>query len=348
MIGSSLSSKRVVDETGLKGNWNLDLRYSIQMGFMPAGTEDRISIYDAVEKQLGLKLEEKPVATPVIVVDSVNRKPTDNPPGVAEALPPNTGPAEFEVAVIRPTDPDARAMRIQPQPGGRLLVEGLPLRMVVNTAFNTYNNDAIVGLPQFVDTDRFNITAKAPSAGPSAPQLDMEAMAPMLRALLVDRCRMTYHTEDRPVSAYSLEAAKPKMKKADPASRIFCKRDSAPIGAAQGVQQLTCQNVTMAQFAERLQNTARELNWPVADATGLEGGWDFSVTFSTGSPMTMMPPRPAGEPGQPASDVPSASVPAGGNTIFEAVEKQLGLKLEKQKRLQPVMVIDRFEKPSDN
>jgi uncharacterized protein (TIGR03435 family) len=56
----------------------------------------------------------------------------------------------------------------------------------------------------------------------------------MMRALLVDRFKMTYHTEERPVTAYSLVSAKPKMKKADPASRTHCKYGDAPAGAAPG------------------------------------------------------------------------------------------------------------------
>jgi uncharacterized protein (TIGR03435 family) len=222
----------------------------------------------------------------------------------------------------------------------------MPLRFLVNRAFNLNIGDQVVGLPKFADTDRYDIVAKAPSEAASAPRMDMESVAPMIRALLVDRCKMTYHTEDRPVTAYSLVAAKPKMKKADPDSRIFCKSAGAPVGAPPGSRVFTCQNVTMAQFADRLQNLTPELNWPVPDATGIQGGWDFSLTFSISS--TMMAARPVGEPGQAAPDVPSASVPAGGYTIFEAVEKQLGLKLEKQKRPMPVIVIDRFEKPAEN
>jgi uncharacterized protein (TIGR03435 family) len=52
-----------------------------------ANAAHRISVFDAVEKQLGLKLEQRPVPTPVQVVDSVNRVPGGNP-AVAEALPP--------------------------------------------------------------------------------------------------------------------------------------------------------------------------------------------------------------------------------------------------------------------
>ena len=54
-----------------------------------------------------------------------------------------------------------------------------------------------------------------------------------------------------------------------------------------------------------------------------------------------------GCPRQPA--IPTASDPTGGYTIFEAIEKELGLKLEKQKRTMPVIVIDSIEqKPTDN
>ncbi len=38
-----------------------------------------------VDKQLGLKLEEQQVPTPVMVVDSVNEQPSDNPPDLAKA-----------------------------------------------------------------------------------------------------------------------------------------------------------------------------------------------------------------------------------------------------------------------
>lgn len=178
--------------------------------------------------------------------------------------------------------------------------------------------------------------------------MDMEAAAPMLRALLVDRFKMTYHAEDRPVSAYSLVSAKPKMKKADPASRTSCKNSNAPAGAPQGSQVLTCQNITMAQFADRLQNMAPELSWPVLDATGIEGGWDFALTFNRNAGMMMGGGR-GGDVGRADVAMPLASDPTGAFTLFEAVEKQLGLKLEMRKRSMPVIVIDHMEqKPTEN
>jgi len=315
---------------------------------MMANMSDRISIFEAVDKQLGLKLEERQIPTPVIVVDSVNQKPSENPPEVAEALPPIPLPAEFEVASVKAADPSVRMTRYQMQPGGRLTAEGMPLRFLISRAFNTNNNEQVTGMPNWVDTERFDIIAKAPSAGPSAPAMDTETAAPMMRALLADRFKMTYHTEERPVSAYSLASAKPKMKKADPASRTSCKSAIAPAGAPPGSQILTCQNITMAQFADRLQNMAPELSWPVLDATGIEGGWDFTLIFSRNAGMMMGGGR-GGDAGLGDGATPSASEPTGALTLFEAVEKQLGLKLEMHKRPTPVIVIDHIEqKPTEN
>jgi uncharacterized protein (TIGR03435 family) len=281
MMGASVGPNPVLDETGLKGMWNFDLTWSLQLnGLMMANSGDRVTLSEAVDKQLGLKLEQKQVPTPVIVVDSVNQKPSANPPGVAEALPAIPAPTEFEVASVKPSDPGGRGGRFQMQPGGRLNVEGMTMRVLISRAFNSNNSDQVTGLPKWADTERFDIVAKAPSAGPSLTGMDMDALAPMMRALLVDRFKMTYHTEERPASAYSLVSAKPKMKKADPASRTSCKYGMAPAGAAPGSQVLTCQNITMAQFADRLQGMTQELNWPVLDATGIEGGWDFALTFS--------------------------------------------------------------------
>jgi uncharacterized protein (TIGR03435 family) len=349
MMGASVGPNQVLDETGLKGNWNFDVKWSMQfMGPMSTNTSDRISVFEAVDKQLGLKLEERQIPTPVIVVDRVNEKPSDNPPEVAEALPPIPLPTEFEVASVKPSDPGGRGGRYQMQAGGRLNAEGMAMRFLISRAFNSNNREQVTGLPKWVDTERFDIVAKAPSEGPSAPAMDMEAAAPMMRALLVDRFKMTYHSEERQVSAYSLVSAKPKMKKADPSSRTSCKNSNAPAGAPPGSQVLTCQNITMAQFVDRLQNMAQELSWPVLDATGIEGGWDFTLMFSRNAGMMMGGGR-GGEAGRAEAAMPSASEPTGALTLFEAVEKQLGLKLEIRKRSMPVIVIDHMEqKPTEN
>jgi len=104
----------------------------------------------------------------------------------------------------------------------------------------------------------------------------------------------------------------------------------------------------MTQFAERLQSLASGyLQSPVLDATGLEGGWDFTLNFS-GAGMVQGGGGRRGGDGSGAAGV-DASDPGGGLSLFDAIEKQLGLKLQPQKRQVSVLVIDRIErKPVDN
>jgi uncharacterized protein (TIGR03435 family) len=348
MMGANVGENAVLDETGLKGSWNFDVKWSMDfIGPMGAG-KDKITVFDAVEKQLGLKLEQRQVPTPVLVVEKVNEKPTENPPGWEKELPPTPVPTEFEVASVKPSDPGGRGGRMRMQPGGRFTVENMPLRPLLSRAFNTNNRDQFVNLPGWIDRDRFDINAKTSAAATMGPGMDFDMIAPMVRALLVDRFKLAYHMEDRPVEAYTLVAAKPKMKKADPSSRTSCKYADAPAGSPPGAQSFTCQNATMAQFADRLQNMTPELSWPVLDSTGLEGGWNFTLTYSRFPGMGGGRGGRGGD-GPVESAVPAASEPTGAFTLFEAVEKQLGLKLEMRKRTLPVIVIDHLEqKPTEN
>ncbi len=72
------------------------------------------------------------------------------------------------------------------------------------------------------------------------------------------------------------------------------------------------------------------VNHPVIDLTGLEGGWDFVLSWS--------PPHliRGGEL--------EAAEPNGALTIIEALDRQLGLKLEARKHPMPVLVIDHVER----
>jgi uncharacterized protein (TIGR03435 family) len=64
----------VVDQTGLKGNFDFDLNYAP----MAATDSTQPSIFTAVEEQLGLKLEKKMVPVEMFVIDHVDRVPTEN------------------------------------------------------------------------------------------------------------------------------------------------------------------------------------------------------------------------------------------------------------------------------
>jgi uncharacterized protein (TIGR03435 family) len=354
MMGVQLGQEPVVDDTGVKGAWNFDVKWSIGLIGLPNQGEP-IPVADAIDKQLGLKLEQRPIPKQVLVIESVSRTPTPNPANLTELLPMPPAPTEFEVADVKlaaPPSPSQPPMiMMQMQPGGRFTCRGCPMRLLLSRAFNSNNNELLAGVPAGVDSMRVDVIAKTSSDAVTGPGIDPVVIAPLLRNLLADRFKMTYHEEERPVTAYSLVSDKPKLKKADPDSRIFCRRGQAPPGSPPGSQALTCQNATMAFFAEQFLQGYPGLNWPVLNATGLEGGWDFALTFSILPPALL---NAAGRGGPPGGDpqsgaLPSASDPNGGYTIFEAIEKQLGLKLKAEKRNEKVIVIDHLETtPTEN
>jgi uncharacterized protein (TIGR03435 family) len=343
----------VVDRTGIKGNWDFDIRWTGRKALRLAGAAG-ITIFDAFDRQLGLKLEPQMVPMAGIVVDKVNEMPTANPSGVTTALP----PPEFEVASLKPSLPGAPRARSRFFPGGRVEMHGLPLALMIKVAWNV-DDEEIPGSPKWLGPfePAFDLFAKAPLTSTiDGAKLFYDDYRLMLRALLQDRFKMVTHYEDRPVTAYSLVRVKPRLRPADRSNRSGCKSalaQAAPDSGSGPVPVVvTCKNMTMAQFSQRLQTIAPVyLHNSVLDATGIVGAWDFSFTFSP------IPPENPGEGSSrsgrsagvsPGGDtVPSAA--NGDSTLFEAVSKQLGLKLMARKRLEPVFVIDRIEpNPTDN
>jgi uncharacterized protein (TIGR03435 family) len=337
----------VINDTKLEGAWDFNLKWTPRAGLAAAGA-DGITIFDAIDNQLGLKLEAKQAPTPVIVVDRVNQKPTANPSGVTTSLPPEPPPS-FEVATIKPTDPKFQGVRIQTPPGG-LNVQGLTLSYLIQTIW-FITPDMIVGAPKWLDTDRWDITAKVAAAPGSAPPADMDSLIVMVRTLLEDRFKLKTHMEERVVPAYTLTVSKPKLQPADSTSRSGCKEGPGADGKDPRIANpmlsrlVACRNMTMAQFAVFLPNIANALNplngpirSSVLDSTGLNGAYDFTLNFSPSLYQT--------SPGGGGSN---SADPDGALSISDAISKQLGLKLELDKRTAPVLVIDHIEpKPTDN
>ncbi|HWF09719.1 MAG TPA: TIGR03435 family protein [Bryobacteraceae bacterium] len=347
-----LSGRGVVDQTGLKGAWDFDLQYTPRNMGGGAGSIASITLADTLEKA-GLRLEATTAPVPVVVIDGVNQKPTPNAPNVAELLRMPPPPTEFEVAEIKPTDPDYKGTRLQVLPGGRVNVAGAPMKLMIEQIWGI-QDDMIAGAPKWTETERFDIVAKAPG---SEADIDTDDLIAMLKALLIERFGIQMHTEERPANAYTLTAVKPKMKKADPNTRTKWKEGPPPDGRdprdkTPALSRLvTVQNMTMAQFAEKLQRIASGyIHSPVLDATGLEGGYDFTLNFSpVGLTRTQGPGRGGGPEGASSTAGDGASDPNGAVSLFEAIDRQLGLRLQAQRRPVQMLVIDHIdEKPRDN
>jgi uncharacterized protein (TIGR03435 family) len=310
---------------------------------------------NALEQQLGLKVGLQNVPAPVLVVDSVNQKPTDNPSGVAQNLP-APPPAEFDVADIKLSPPDATPNG-RLQPGGRIDFQGITMKQLIQIAWDINDDELMAGGPKWLDSTKYSMVARASAAVTGTGnnmQIDVDDLRLMLQALLKQRFKLVTHFEDRPVNAYTLVADKPKLQAADPANRTKWIN-----GPAQGAKDprdtnpilnrlVTCQNMTMAQFAEDLPRMAGGyISQPVVDATGLTGAYDFTLSFSGAGRLTGSGGR--GGDASAAGATPMAADPTGGLSLFDAVQKQLGLKLDLRKRPMPVLLIDSVqEKPSDN
>jgi uncharacterized protein (TIGR03435 family) len=337
----------VVDQTGLTGAWDFTIRWTPRGSLAAAGSQG-ITIFDALDKQLGLKLEMKQVPAPVIVVDRVNETPTSNAPEVNASLPP-LPPTRFDVATIKPTPPEFHDVRIQTPPNGVINIQGLTLGYLIQTIWFV-TPDMMVGAPKSLDTERWDISGKlAASPGSTAPT-DMDSMIAAVRTLLEDRFQLKTHTEQRVAPVLTLSAAKPKLQKADPSVRSGCKDGPGPDGKDPRLTNpansrlVSCRNITMAQFAKLLPTIANALNplngivrSPVIDATGIDGAWDFTLNFAPALAITNDAPE----------SVPSD--PNGKLSLAEAIAGQMGLKLSVEKRETTVLVIDHVEpRPTDN
>ena len=335
MAPGYIQGNPVVDQTGLQGAWDFSFRW-VGRGQVAAAGGDGVSLFGAIEK-LGLKLELKNIPSPVVVVDRVNEKPTDNLPGVTQSLPEIH--QQFEVAEIKPSPPETKEGRFSIKPGGRLDGQGITLKDLIEFAWEVDDDEGLVGGPKFLDTRNGSILSPKASAAVSGSgqqaQMDFDSLSLMVRALLADRFKLKVHSDVQPVTVYALVAGKAKMKAADPANRTSCKNSAMNVtNVASSVSRtFICQNISMAQFADKLPTIGRDyLNHPVVDLSGLDGAWDFSLNFS--------PVR--------AMNVGNTSDPNGAISLFEALDKQLGLKLEQQKHPMPVIVIDHLEEtPTD-
>jgi len=347
MAGGYLD-KPVVDATGLKEAYDFTITWTPR-GLLGVAGAEGISIFDAVDKQLGLKLALETAPRTVLIVDSANRTPTPNSPDIAQRLP-ALPPAQFEVATIKPSKPDTQPMgRVN---NGEVDVHGLTVKQIIAFAWDLNPNDseAIVGAPKWLDGDKFDILAKISTddqgdAAKKPPQVDAEELRQMLRALIEDRFKMKDRWEDRPVTAYTMKAVNPKLAKGDPKARTRCDEGPGPngkdlrLGNPMINRLIYCQNITLEQLGILLPNLAfGYIYYPVADGTGLQGSYDLTLAFSSVD-RTLAPPP--GSNNQQAGG--AAGDPSGAVSLFDAFKNELGLKLEKEKRPMPVLVIDHIE-----
>ncbi len=289
-----------------------------------------------------------------------------------------TGPApKFEVASIKPgkaamVGRHTAFIRMEDPPNdGRFYANGPTLRLLLRAAYDVQDSQ-IVGGPSWMNTEQFDIQAKADDSVNAqlkklSPAEGLALKHRMIQALLTDRFKLTIKHETKNLPIYALVVAKngPKIQPSKDDA-------SGPQGVPGGMMfrnqpgalaQVTFQGASMSSVAQILN---QQLGRTVIDKTGLKGKYDFTLKFAPDPALMarMMGPKgpgPGPGPGPGASAAPGAGAEAGavpgmasgapdvsGPSIFTAIQQQLGLKLVSQKGPVDVLVIEHAEQPSED
>jgi uncharacterized protein (TIGR03435 family) len=252
-------TKQVADMTGLKGRYDFALKWSPRQARPTNADGDavaKITLFEALEKQLGLKLDPVKQPMPVVVVESVNREPTANAPGVTSKLP--KAATEFEAAEIKQNKSGGTSIRIEPKPGGRIEVENAPLKVLIGLAWNYDfgDLDRIVGLPKWAETDRFNIVAKTQVLPGAAPP-PFDDLKVMVQSLLIERFGIKAHTEEQPSPVYVLQVRKGghKLREADASNRSTCKHSATDIGTGSAAGRVSMKSAPTSRWRNSPSNS---------------------------------------------------------------------------------------------
>ena len=246
----------------------------------------------------------------------------------------------FEVVSIKPAAPDQNSVSSRGGPGSRTpgtwTCRNMSLHNLITIAYDARMEGQLVA-PKWAEDLRFDIDAKVPTGAPK------DSLRPMLREMLANRFALRVHTQPKEVQGYALVIAKngPKLAEAAPENSAerpqpgpdgFYRATLGPDGfpavpagvpgdwSVQGRVRAQWYRISTAKLADNLISSVGK---PVENGTGLNGLYDVSLYW-------LMNPRPEVEPSGP--------------DIFEALQQQLGLKLEPQKITIQTVIVDHLEK----
>lgn len=259
------------------------------------------------------------------------------PPSAA----PYQGPLEFDVVSIRKNDGSIPAGGIRSLPDGTLMMTNQPILSVIRNAAPVPVRD-VVGYPDWVAAEQYDVTVKPP-AGSSRDQ-----RATMWQAMFAARMKLVAHVEERPQTTFALLVARTdgKLGPALTPSTLDC--TPRPAGSPPSAPPPPVDPSTPPDYSTRcggrfggghiagtmtldllVQSLSAQAGGLVNNRTGLQGTYTFTLTYS---------PR----------DVLAVSDPADPPEFLTALREQLGLKLEPERTMVPVLVIDRIERPTEN
>jgi uncharacterized protein (TIGR03435 family) len=238
--------------------------------------------------------------------------------------------------------------------GGLFSATNYPLSFYVQFAYKltpSQSQSLLAQLPKWTAAERFDVEARAPQPNPTKNQMRL-----MMQSLLADRFKLPLHFEAREASVFALVLAKPGKTGpqlvphpddppcAAPGSPQIAGWPAPVCGAlltgrpTAGRWRFALRDVTMKELADSLPGMSmKALDRPVVDQTGLGGTFDLRIEFAPQvAPLLNGAPFPNFTPNEE------------GPTFLEALQEQLGLKLESQTGPVDVLVIDHVEELSPN
>ncbi len=234
-------------------------------------------------------------------------------------------PLKFEVVSVKPvTLPPGRFFFRSGDAGPRVSGDSYTanpttLEWLIMDAYNVKDYQ-IAGLPKWAtgaNADHFNVAAKAER------QPTLEQLRQMLQAVLTERFQLKFHREMRPLPAYVLVIAPGghKMRKMADDEKVPTYATPPPAGGRM-----------LGPFSGLVNLISLSADHPVIDKTGLTGNYDAPrLDWTQLIRAKRVDPLEDGLP-----------------SLAQALQNELGLKLEARKEPLEVIVIDSVEKPSAN
>ena len=248
--------------------------------------------------------------------------------------------AEFDVVSIKHVTEVRQSSGFRTLPDGSEVMTNMPVAGFVRRASPVKVRE-VFGLPEWANTERFDVTVKPPAGSTEAQRTEM------WRMLFADRMKMTAHVEQRERTVFALGTARsdgrpgpalkpsaldcrprPETAAAGPPAFDDVKRRC---GWGKNGTSIVSGGMSMDQLAQALEG---EVDADVENRTGLQGWYAVELTYAPPLRITG-----AAADAARAGDAPD---------LFTAVEEQLGLKLIREKQMRPVLVVDHIERPTEN
>jgi uncharacterized protein (TIGR03435 family) len=237
----------------------------------------------------------------------------------------------FSVATIKPSV--SRGWRLSPTDTG-YVATGVTLLKMTHEAYGIYDLSRVAGGPSWIDSDKFDIVAKIDDVDLAGYRTSsIEQKHQMFLKLLEDRFKLVAHHQTKEFPVYELTVAKGGPKLQDETAVEAQDLEAKGIAGALVVQSRNGVFEVVGETAAGLAGYLSErldVGRIVIDKTGLTGHYHLTLLTSS-APLTASTAI-AGD------DV--------GPSIFNALQNQLGLKLEPGTAMIDTIVIDSAEMPT--